>query len=82
MLTLLGGVSSDRGGCEQIVNAVKLDKANVQTGTTLMLYRAEEHKKLELDRSIKVKAPRSIDTKHYETIVTQFKNYEITTTTL
>jgi hypothetical protein len=36
------------------VDSVRLNKDNVQTGTTLMLYRAEEHKKLELDRSIKV----------------------------
>jgi myosin heavy subunit len=49
-----GSVSGDRSGCQQIVEACKLNKENVQTGTTLMLYRAEEHKSMELNRSIKV----------------------------
>jgi len=47
-------VTPDVPGCKQILAALKFPKENVQIGTTLILYRADEHKKLELDRSIKV----------------------------
>jgi len=47
-------VTPDVAGCKQILAALKFPKENVQMGTTLVLYRADEHKKLELDRSIKV----------------------------
>jgi len=46
--------SDAKAGCQNIIRDVKLDSKNVQMGVTLVLYRAEEHKKLELDRSIKV----------------------------
>jgi hypothetical protein len=47
-------VSNAKAGAENIINQLKFDRSNVQIGTTMILYRAEEHKKLELDRSIKV----------------------------
>lgn len=51
---LVGGGGSGKGGCEKVIDGMKLKRENVQMGSTMVLYRAEEHKKLELDRSIKV----------------------------
>jgi myosin heavy subunit len=42
-------------GCQQIISEMGFPQENVQAGRTMMLYRADEHKKLELERSIKVK---------------------------
>ena len=39
-------------GCEQIVADMKLNRVNVQMGRTMVLYRSEEYKLLELHRSI------------------------------
>ncbi len=47
--------SSDRAACKDIIVMMKLDTKNTQIGKTRVLYRAEEHKKLELERSIRVK---------------------------
>jgi myosin heavy subunit len=44
-----------RDKCMQIVNFLKLPSDCVQVGKTMMLYRAAEHKKLELERNIKTK---------------------------
>ena len=41
--------------CTAIVNHMSLDKENVRMGTSMVLYRAEEHKKLELHRNIRVR---------------------------
>jgi len=41
--------------CEAIIDMMKLNRENVQMGTTMVLYRADEHKKLELHRNIKVR---------------------------
>eukprot|EP00462_Mataza_sp_D1_P024235 CAMPEP_0175127448 /NCGR_PEP_ID=MMETSP0087-20121206/4390_1 /TAXON_ID=136419 /ORGANISM="Unknown Unknown, Strain D1" /LENGTH=1428 /DNA_ID=CAMNT_0016409423 /DNA_START=43 /DNA_END=4329 /DNA_ORIENTATION=+ len=46
--------SNAKSGCEAIISGCKMSRDNTQMGTTLVLYRAEEHKKLELDRSLKV----------------------------
>ena len=35
---------------------LKLNTTNVRMGTTMILYRAEEHRKLELERMIKLKS--------------------------
>uniref|UniRef100_A0A7S4DMC0 Myosin motor domain-containing protein n=1 Tax=Lotharella globosa TaxID=91324 RepID=A0A7S4DMC0_9EUKA len=51
----LSSASTLKAKCEVILNAIKCDKANRRIGKTRVLYRAEEHKKLELRRSIKVK---------------------------
>lgn len=40
--------------CRKICAEMKLDPTNVQMGRTRMLYRADEHKSLELIRSIKM----------------------------
>jgi len=41
--------------CLAVLDLMKLDRKNVQLGATMVLYRAEEHKKLELHRNIKVR---------------------------
>merc|ERR1719223_363557 len=41
--------------CQDIISQMKLNSDNVRMGATMVLYRAEEHKALELKRSIKVK---------------------------
>jgi len=46
--------SNNKDGCKTIINKMGFPKTNIQIGKTMVLYRAEEHKKLELDRSIKV----------------------------
>jgi hypothetical protein len=46
--------ANDKVGCAAICNEMKLDMNNVATGVTMMLYRAEEHKNLELQYSVKV----------------------------
>lgn len=43
-------------GCKDIVAEMKLNMENVQFGTTQVLYRSDEHKALELQRSIRVVA--------------------------
>jgi len=45
---------SEKKACESICDELKLNKTNVQTGQTMMLYRSDEHKQLELQYSIKV----------------------------
>jgi myosin heavy subunit len=41
--------------CMAIINLMKLNKENIQIGVSMVLYRAEEHKSLELHRNIKVR---------------------------
>lgn len=41
-----------QAGCKQIISDMKLPPANVQMGRTMVLYRSEEYKMLELHRSI------------------------------
>eukprot|EP01083_Nonionella_stella_P139035 423279_1 len=45
-------VSASVDGCREILGYCKFPPENVQMGRTMVLYRAEEHRKLELDRSI------------------------------
>mmetsp|Transcript_10588 Transcript_10588/g.25881 ORF Transcript_10588/g.25881 Transcript_10588/m.25881 type:complete len:1397 (-) Transcript_10588:192-4382(-) len=47
--------SQIKAKCKEILDFMKCDQANTRIGSTRVLYRAEEHKKLELRRSIKVK---------------------------
>lgn len=49
------GGGDSKAVCRKIVDEMKLDRDNVQMGRTRMLYRADEHKQLELIRSIKVR---------------------------
>ncbi len=44
-----------RDQCDAVIKLMKLDRENVQMGTSMVLYRADEHKKLELHRNIKVR---------------------------
>lgn len=48
--------SSPVQGCKEIISHMKLSDVNVKMGTTQVLYRADEHKALELQRSIRVVA--------------------------
>eukprot|EP00808_Paulinella_micropora_P021135 g79262.t1 len=52
-LNTMGG-TSDKAKCMAIKKEMKIDDENFQMGTTMALYRAEEHKKLELNRNIKL----------------------------
>lgn len=47
---------SVKKSCDTIIAKLSLNKENIRTGSTMMLYRAEEHKTMELQRSIKVKS--------------------------
>eukprot|EP00462_Mataza_sp_D1_P023215 CAMPEP_0175129960 /NCGR_PEP_ID=MMETSP0087-20121206/5753_1 /TAXON_ID=136419 /ORGANISM="Unknown Unknown, Strain D1" /LENGTH=1504 /DNA_ID=CAMNT_0016412149 /DNA_START=25 /DNA_END=4539 /DNA_ORIENTATION=- len=47
--------------CTDVIQNMKLDADNVQMGKSMVLYRAEEHKKLELHRSIKVQKIEIVD---------------------
>lgn len=49
------GTGEVKAKCQEILDFMKCDKTNTRIGSTRVLYRAEEHKKLELRRSIKVK---------------------------
>ncbi len=49
-------------GCSQIIDFMKLNVANTQMGKSMVLYRAEEFKKLELQRSINVERQQLIET--------------------
>ena len=48
--------------CNSIISKTKLDKNNIQVGTSRVLYRAMEYRKLELDWSVKVMAKTIDDT--------------------
>lgn len=48
-------------GCKKVLERMRLNPENVQVGRTMILYRADEHKKLELDRSIKVRTIEVVD---------------------
>lgn len=60
---IFGGKSyqSGKSGCQQLINDLKLNPANVRMGRTMVLYRAEEHKSMELQRSIIVQKTELID---------------------
>eukprot|EP00475_Leptophrys_vorax_P042051 TRINITY_DN79370_c0_g1_i1.p1 TRINITY_DN79370_c0_g1~~TRINITY_DN79370_c0_g1_i1.p1 ORF type:complete len:1265 (-),score=404.92 TRINITY_DN79370_c0_g1_i1:50-3844(-) len=48
-------------GCQQLIGDLKLNPANVRMGKTMVLYRAEEYKSMELQRSIVVQKVELID---------------------
>jgi len=51
-----GKAANLKKGCEAICSKLNLKKDNLRVGASMMLYRAEEHKTIELARSIKVKS--------------------------